>query len=82
MEETSLFSVQEFDAANAKLILKEVEEILKERGYNPINQIVGYLLSGDPGFITNYKEAREKITSLDRADLLSFILTEYLKWDI
>ena len=79
MENTSLFSREEMECANAKFILKEVSEILKERGYNPINQIVGYLLSGDPGFITNYKEAREKITSLDRADLLSFILTEYLK---
>lgn len=78
MENTSLFSREEMECANAKFILKEVSEILKERGYNPINQIVGYLLSGDPGYVTSYKDAREKITSLDRADLLANLLKGYL----
>ena len=78
MENTNLFSREEMECANAKFILKEVSEILKERGYNPINQIVGYLLSGDPGYVTSYKDAREKITSLDRADLLAYLLKGYL----
>ena len=78
MENTNLFSREEMECANAKFILKEVSEILKERGYNPINQIVGYLLSGDPGYVTSYKDAREKITSLDRADLLANLLKGYL----
>lgn len=78
MENTSLFSREEMECANAKFVLKEVSEILKERGYNPINQIVGYLLSGDPGYVTSYKDAREKITSLDRADLLANLLKGYL----
>jgi len=79
MENTSLFQVSELKSANVKLILKEVNEILIERGYNPVNQIVGYILSGDPGYISNYKEARTKILSIDRTELLDCILKEYLK---
>ena len=82
MEETTLFNVGVLRQANAKLILKEVRDILLERGYNPINQIAGYLMSGDPGYITSYKNAREKITSIDRTELLALVLEEYLKWDI
>lgn len=79
MEETTLFNVGVLRQANAKLILKEVRDILLERGYNPINQIAGYLMSGDPGYITSYKNAREKITSIDRTELLALVLEEYLK---
>jgi len=79
MENTSLFNISELESANVKLILKEVSEILEERGYNPINQLVGYIISGDPGYISNYKGAREKITSLERAELVAYILREYLK---
>ena len=82
MENTSLFQVSELASANARLILKEVCEILQERGYNAVNQIVGYILSGDPGYISNYKDARTKLLSIDRAELLSYILKDYLKWDI
>lgn len=82
MEETTLFNVGVLRQANAKLILKEVRDILLERGYNPINQIAGYLMSGDPGYITSYKNAREKITSIERTELLALVLEEYLKWDI
>ena len=79
MENTSLFKVEEMANANVKMIIKEVKEILTEKGDNAVNQIVGYLMSGDPGYISNYKGAREKITSIDRAECLSFILKEYLK---
>ncbi len=79
MEETTLFNVGVLRQANAKLILKEVRDILLERGYNPINQIAGYLMSGDPGYITSYKNAREKITSIERTELLALVLEEYLK---
>ncbi len=79
MENTNLFNVSELESANARLILKEVYQILEERGYNPINQLVGYILSGDPGYISSYKDAREKITSLERAELVAYILKEYLK---
>lgn len=79
MEETTLFNVGVLRQANAKLILKEVRDILLERSYNPINQIAGYLMSGDPGYITSYKNAREKITSIERTELLALVLEEYLK---
>ena len=51
-------------------ILKEVYEALVEKGYNPINQIVGYILSGDPTYITSYKNARNKIRQIERDELL------------
>lgn len=79
MDNTNLFDVTELESANAKLILKEVTEILEERGYQAINQLVGYIISGDPGYISNYKEARNKLLSIDRAELVGFILKEYLK---
>ncbi len=79
MDNTSLFKVSDLEVANAKLILKEVYQLLEERGYNAINQIVGYLISGDPGYISSYKGARDKIVSIERADLLAYILKDYLQ---
>ncbi len=78
MDDTTLFDVKLIEKESAKRTLKEVYEILKERGYNPINQIVGYLMSGDPGYISSYKDAREKILSVDRAELLAYLLGDYL----
>ena len=60
-------------------MLKEVCESLKERGYNPINQIVGYLISGDPGYISSYQGARDKIVELERTEIAAMVLEEYLK---
>ena len=51
---------------------------LEERGYNAINQLVGYLISGDPGYISNYKKSRSKILEYDRAEVLAIVLEEYL----
>ena len=62
-----------------KMILKEVFAALLEKGYNPINQIVGYLLSEDPTYITNYKNARSLIRKIDRDDLLGAMLRDYLQ---
>ena len=76
MEKTMIYDAKEFKDAVALAILKEVYDILKERGYNPINQIVGYLMSGDPGYISSYKESRKKITKLDRAKVLEVIVKE------
>ena len=84
-EQTSLFDIQEIDTENIRTILKEVYESLEERGYNPTNQIVGYLISGDPGYISNYKEARSKMLEIDRAKIVEILLTEFQnkkKWDI
>ena len=79
MQETTLFNVNLLEEANIKMTLKEVKDILEERGYNPINQLAGYLMSGDPGYITSYKGAREKIVSLERTQVLAIMLEDFLK---
>lgn len=61
-----------------KEILNEVYDALKEKGYNPINQIVGYILSGDPTYITSYKNARAKIRKLERDEILEELLTSFI----
>lgn len=71
---TSLYSIEEFDLALVEAILQEVTNSLKEKGYDPINQLVGYLMSGDPGYISSYKDARKKIVSIDRSKILEFLL--------
>lgn len=82
MDETILFSVEEIKNAEIKNTLKEVYESLKIRGYNPINQIVGFIISGDPGYISNFQDARSKMISLDRSELVSLLLKNYMeqKW--
>ena len=59
-------------------ILLSVYEALKEKGYDPINQIVGYILSEDPTYITNYKSARTLICKIDRDELLQMLVKNYL----
>ncbi len=76
---TQVFDVDVFKKRLISDMLKEVSKILKERGYEPINQIVGYLISGDPGYISSYKDARSKIVEFDRAEIMALILEEYLK---
>ena len=66
---------------DAKVILKEVYEILSEKGYNPIAQIVGYLLSEDPTYITNCNNARALIRKLDRDELMQELVKHYLGID-
>ena len=78
-EQTSLFDIQEIDTEVTRETLKEVYESLEERGYNPTNQIVGYLISGDPGYISSYKDAREKMQAIDRAKIVEILLTEFQK---
>jgi len=70
--------IQIEEGTRAKEILKEVYNNLKEKGYNPINQIVGYLMSGDPGYISSYIEARNKITEFDRTKILEILVSEFL----
>ncbi len=62
-----------------KEILSSVNESLMVKGYNPINQLVGYILSEDPTYITNYNNARSLITKIDRDDLLHELLVSYLE---
>lgn len=70
------------DAANkTRTILAEVVEALKEKGYNPINQIVGYLISADPAYITSHNNARNLIRKLERDDILEELVSFYLEGD-
>lgn len=79
MDLTKVYSPDEFNDALALQIIKEVTETLEKRGYNPINQIVGYLMSGDPGFITSYEDARNKILSIERSKLIEVLVKEMIK---
>ena len=78
-EQTSLFDIQEIDTEMTRKTLREVYDCLEERGYNPTNQIVGYLISGDPGYISSYKDARNKIQEIDRAKIVEILLNEFQK---
>ena len=78
-ESTNLFNVNEVDAELTRKVLKEICDALKERGYKPNNQIVGYLISGDPGYISSYKDARNKIQEIDRAKIVEILLSEFQK---
>ena len=64
MDKTTLYSIEDFDNGLVNSILKEVSISLKEKGYDPINQLVGYLMSGDPGYISSYQDARKKIVKI------------------
>ena len=79
MEDNTIkFLVPDDAAQQMKVILSEVYRSLSEKGYNPINQIVGYLLTEDPTYITNYNNARSMICKLDRDELLQELVRHYL----
>lgn len=78
-EQTTLFNFSEMDTQLTRSTLDEVFDALEERGYNPINQIVGYLISGDPGYISSYKDARNKMQTVDRAKIVEILLQEFRK---
>ena len=75
---TRKFNAAEDKSAQIHHILVSVYEALKEKGYDPINQIVGYILSEDPTYITNYKSARTLICKIDRDELLQVLVRYYL----
>lgn len=77
--ETMMFKVDKDNVNEAREILFAVFQALKEKGYNPINQIVGYILSGDPTYITNHNNARSIIRRLERDELLEEIVKFYLE---
>ena len=76
--DTQKFTVPNDDRDNMRRILRNVYEALTEKGYNPINQIVGYLLTEDPTYITNYNTARSMICKIDRDELMQVLVREYL----
>ncbi len=77
-DKTLTFSLKDEKDMEIKRLLLTVYSALSEKGYNPINQIVGYILSEDPTYITNYKNARSLIRKIDRDDLLNALVKSYL----
>lgn len=78
LDKTMTFSLGEDKEQEMKQVLTTVYDALREKGYNPINQIVGYILSEDPTYITNYNNARTLIRKLDRDELLQELVRQYL----
>lgn len=76
--DTQKFTVPSDDKETMRRILRNVYEALTEKGYNPVNQIVGYLLTEDPTYITNYNGARSMICKIDRDELMQVLVREYL----
>ena len=77
-DETMNFKVERDKNKQTKEILKQVYDALKEKGYNPINQIVGYILSGDPTYITSHNDARNKIRTIERDELLEKMVRYFI----
>ena len=81
MDETSSFKIKRDKNIKAREILKQVYKSLEEKGYNPINQIVGYILSGDPTYITSHNNARNLIRQVERDELLEKMVKNYIGID-
>ena len=79
LSNTQFFQVESAPQIQAKDILEIVYKALVEKGYNPVNQIVGYIMSGDPTYITSPKGARSMIMKVERDELVEELLTEYIK---
>ena len=77
-EPTRAFSIRDEKEYQIRQVLTEVYEALNEKGYNPVNQIVGYILSEDPTYITTYNNARSLIRKIDRDELLRTLVRSYL----
>ena len=77
-EPTAIFSIRDERDQEIRAVMQEVYDALKEKGYNPINQIVGYILSEDPTYITTYKNARSIIRKVDRDDLLQALVRNFI----
>ncbi|MBQ1902030.1 MAG: IreB family regulatory phosphoprotein [Lachnospiraceae bacterium] len=79
LSNTQYFKVEKENQTSIKEIVHQVYDALSEKGYNPVNQIVGYIMSGDPTFITSHKNARSLIMKVERDELVEELLTEYIK---
>ena len=75
---TTLYSVDEFEDNMIRDTLNDVYDALEERGYNPVNQLIGYIMSGDPGYISSHKEARKRISNLERNKIVEVLLKDYI----
>ena len=79
MDETCLFDVALFKQAQIEYLIKDVYKALQDKGYDPLNQLVGYLTTGNLNYISNYNHARDKIKEMDREIIVAFLLEYYLK---
>ncbi len=79
LSNTQYFKVKTEPEVQVKEVLDVVYTAMEEKGYNPVNQIVGYIMSGDPTYITSYKGARSMIMKVERDDLVEELLKEYIK---
>ncbi|MGQ9557720.1 MAG: IreB family regulatory phosphoprotein [Desulfurispora sp.] len=79
MEQTMMFRVRGDDVSSVREIMQTVYLALKQKGYHPINQLVGYLLSGDPAYITSHNNARSLIRRLERDEIMEELLKNYLE---
>ena len=79
LSNTQFFQVENGPQIQAKDILEIVYKALREKGYNPVNQMVGYIMSGDPTYITSYNNARSLIMKVERDELVEEMLEEYIK---
>ena len=79
MNSTQYFKVKSDPEVRVKEVLDVVYNAMSEKGYNPVNQIVGYVMSGDPTYITSYKGARSMIMKVERDELVEELLKEYIK---
>ena len=80
-DKTMNFKLERDQDIDAQEILKQVYQALVEKGYNPINQLVGYILSGDPTYITSHNDARNKIRTIERDELLEKMVKNYIGLD-
>jgi len=78
-DETVSFKLDRDSEEKIKVILQRVYQALEEKGYNPINQLVGYMISGDPAYITSHNDARHLICKIERDEVLEVLLKNYLK---
>ena len=79
VENTQFFRVETEPETGVEVVLTTVYEALTEKGYNPVNQIVGYIMSGDPTYITSHKSARSLIMKVERDELVEEMLVEYIR---
>ena len=80
MDKTITFSIREEERdRERKMLLRTVYDALSEKGYNPINQIVGYIMSGDPTYITSHKSARSLIMKVERDEILEELVKVYIE---
>ena len=79
IENTQFIKVETEPMTGVQMVLSTVYEALREKGYNPVNQIVGYIMSGDPTYITSYKNARSLIMKVERDEIVEELLKNYIK---